>query len=104
MIFLFFRISFKHIERSVEKLKSKTNDDTDLTLLQSLIMEKGMDISSAMVTVSDMMMAGIDTVRKWKTNIFSNNTQLLVILFYYSISFMKKVAIQKVTKKRNFSF
>lgn len=46
----------------MEELKSKKDEDTDLTLLQSLIMEKGMDISDAMVTVSDMMMAGIDTV------------------------------------------
>lgn len=60
--FLKLRISFKHIKRSMEELKSKKDDDIDLTLLQSLIMEKGMDISDAMVMVSDMMMAGIDTV------------------------------------------
>ena len=47
----------------MEKLKSKADEDTDLTLLQSLIMEKGMDVSSAMVMVADMIMAGIDTVK-----------------------------------------
>lgn len=46
----------------MEKLKNEEDQDTDLTLLQSLIMEKGMDTSAAMVMVSDMMMAGIDTV------------------------------------------
>lgn len=56
----FTEIAFKHINRSMEKLK-EAGEDRDLTLLQSLILTKGMDVSSAMVVVTDMLGAGIDT-------------------------------------------
>ena len=62
-VYIYLRIAFKYINKSMEKLKLKVDEGADLTLLQSLLMEKGMDASSAMVMVSDMIMAGIDTVR-----------------------------------------
>ena len=60
--FFVFRIAFKYINLSLANLKRRKEEDTDLTLLQSMLMTKGLDISGAMVTVADMLMAGIDTV------------------------------------------
>ncbi|XP_054706878.1 probable cytochrome P450 49a1 [Uloborus diversus] len=56
----FTEIAFKYINKAVESLKNK-KDDEDLTLLQNMLLTKGLDASGAMVTVADMLMAGIDT-------------------------------------------
>lgn len=61
-IILCFRIAFKYINLSLEALKKKSDDEIELTLLQSMLLTKGLDVSGAMVTVADMLMAGIDTV------------------------------------------
>lgn len=58
---IFTEIAFKYINLSLANLKRKKDDDMELTLLQSLLTTKGLDISGAMVTVADMLMAGIDT-------------------------------------------
>ncbi|KFM67014.1 putative cytochrome P450 49a1, partial [Stegodyphus mimosarum] len=59
---IFTQIAFKYINRAMEELKKKEgNEDKELTLLQALLATKGLDVSGAMVTVADMLMAGIDT-------------------------------------------
>ncbi|XP_035214006.1 probable cytochrome P450 12a4, mitochondrial [Stegodyphus dumicola] len=59
---VFTQIAFKYINRAMEELKKKEgNEDKELTLLQALLATKGLDVSGAMVTVADMLMAGIDT-------------------------------------------
>lgn len=59
---IFSEIAFKYINRSLEDLrKISINDDKELTLLQSMLMTKGLEVGGAMVTVADMLMAGIDT-------------------------------------------
>ncbi|KFM71475.1 putative cytochrome P450 12a4, mitochondrial, partial [Stegodyphus mimosarum] len=58
---VFTEIAFKYINRSLEILKKDSIEDKELTLLQSMLLTKGLDASGAMVTVADMLMAGIDT-------------------------------------------
>lgn len=78
ILFFIYRIAFKYINRSVEELKKNANsDDKEITLLQSMLMTKGLDISGAMVTVADMLTAGIETV----INIYINKC-LLVPKYY----------------------
>jgi len=57
----FTEIAFKHINRSLEELKRSATEERDLTLLQSLLLTKDLELSGAMVMVTDMLMAGIDT-------------------------------------------
>lgn len=42
--------------------KHSESGEQQMTLLQTMLMTKDLDISSAMVTVADMLAAGIDTV------------------------------------------
>ncbi|XP_035220008.1 LOW QUALITY PROTEIN: probable cytochrome P450 12a4, mitochondrial [Stegodyphus dumicola] len=58
---VFTEIAFRYINRSLENLKKISVEDKELTLLQSMLLTKGLDTSGAMVTVTDMLMAGIDT-------------------------------------------
>lgn len=58
---VFTEIAFKYINMSVANLKRRKDDDTEFTLLQSMLLTKGLDVSGAMVTVADMLFAGIDT-------------------------------------------
>ncbi|XP_054706842.1 LOW QUALITY PROTEIN: uncharacterized protein LOC129216650 [Uloborus diversus] len=59
---VFTEIAFKYINRSLDDLKkSEDNEEKELTLLQALLSTKGLDASGAMVTVADMLLAGIDT-------------------------------------------
>lgn len=50
------------MNRALEELKKAADEDKELTLLQSMLMTKGLDVSGAVVTVADMLTAGIDTV------------------------------------------
>ncbi|KFM67015.1 putative cytochrome P450 12a4, mitochondrial, partial [Stegodyphus mimosarum] len=59
---IFTEIAFKYIYRALEEMKKKEgNEDKELTLLQAMLSTEGLDASGAMVTVADMLMAGIDT-------------------------------------------
>lgn len=59
---VFTEIAFRYINRSLEELEKNTeNENKEITLLQSMLMTKGLDVSGAMVTVADMLTAGIDT-------------------------------------------
>lgn len=44
------------------KKHSESGEEQQMTLLQAMLMTKDLNISSAMVTVADMLTAGIDTV------------------------------------------
>lgn len=58
---VFSEIAFKHINRALENLKKNADEDRELTLLQSMLVEKGLDISGTLVTIGDMMFGGIET-------------------------------------------
>ncbi|XP_054718545.1 probable cytochrome P450 301a1, mitochondrial [Uloborus diversus] len=59
---IFSEIAFRYINNALNELKAnEEHEDKELTLLQTLLLEKGLDLSGAMVTVADMLMAGIDT-------------------------------------------
>lgn len=59
-----FRIAFKYINRTVDDLKKNAESgEKEMTLLQAMLMTKDLDLSGAMVTVADMLTAGIDTVK-----------------------------------------
>lgn len=82
-LYLFHRISFKYIHRSLKILKNRKADDAvDLTLLQSLLMTKGLEESGAMVTVADMLMTGIETVRFRKTPLIT----FMIIIMIRNVS------------------
>lgn len=57
---VFSEIVFRYINRALEELKN-ADDSKDLTLLQSMLMEKDLDASGALVMITDMLFAGIDT-------------------------------------------
>ncbi|KFM82863.1 putative cytochrome P450 12a4, mitochondrial, partial [Stegodyphus mimosarum] len=58
---IYTQIAFKYIHRAMEDMKRKEgNEDRELTLLQAML-STGLDASDVMVTVADMVMAGIDT-------------------------------------------
>ncbi|XP_054706267.1 probable cytochrome P450 12a4, mitochondrial isoform X2 [Uloborus diversus] len=59
---VFTEIAFKYINRALEELKKiDGTEEKELTLLQAMLTTKGLDVSSAMVTVADMLISGIDT-------------------------------------------
>lgn len=59
---VFSEIAFKYINEACDKLKKMDeNEDKELTMLQSMLATKDLDIGSAMVTAADMLFAGVDT-------------------------------------------